>query len=76
MPKRLHYGSKLADRTTIYTHRDPAKVLAPLAGKRIHQADAITLHSFDPGFVDAVVDVLDRRNTATLSVTSSRSTSS
>ena len=67
--ERLHYGSKLADRTTIYTHRDPAKVLAPLAGKRIHQAEAITLHSFDPGFVDAAVDLLERRNAATLSVT-------
>ena len=24
---RLHFGSKLADRTTLYTHRDPAKVI-------------------------------------------------
>lgn len=66
---RLHYASKLADRTVVYTHRDPAKVMAPWAGKRIHQADAITLHSFDPGFIDAAVAALDRRNTVTLSVT-------
>lgn len=66
---RLHYGSKLADRTTIYTHRDPAKVLASWAGKPIHRADAITLHSFDPGFIDAAVAALARRNTMTLSVT-------
>ena len=25
---RLHYGSKLADRTAVYTHRDPAKLIA------------------------------------------------
>lgn len=65
---RLHYASKLADRTTIYTHRDPDKVIGAWAGKRIHELDQITLHSFDPGFVDAVVAVLDRRTTMTVSV--------
>ena len=24
---RLHYATKLADRTTVYTHRDPEKVI-------------------------------------------------
>ena len=67
--ERLHYGSKLADRTVVYTHRDPAKVMAPWAGKRIHDAEAIRLFSFDPGFIDAAVAVIDRRNTMTLSVT-------
>jgi len=65
---RLHFGSKLADRTTIYTHRDPAKVLAQWAGKTIHNADAIALHSFDAGFIDDAVAALERRNTMTLSV--------
>ena len=67
--ERLHYGSKLADRTVVYTHRDPAKVMAPWAGKRIHEAEAIRVYSFDPGFVDAAVAAIDRRNTMTLSVT-------
>ena len=66
---RLHYGSKLADRTTIYTHRDPAKVMALWAGKRIHQSEHITLHTFDAGFIDAAVSALERRNTLTVSVT-------
>lgn len=66
---RLHFGSKLADRTVVYTHRDPVKVLAAWAGKRIHEADAITLHSFDPGFVDGLADAVARRNAMTLSVT-------
>jgi uncharacterized protein YaeQ len=69
---RLHHGSKLADRTTIYTHRDPAKVMAAWAGKRIHRADEITLHSFDPGFVEAAVTALGRRNTMTMSITERR----
>ncbi len=67
--ERLHHGSKLADRITVYTHRDPAKVMAPWAGKRIHQSEALTLHSFDPGFIDSAVREIERRNTLTLSVT-------
>ncbi|MDQ0615387.1 uncharacterized protein YaeQ [Microbacterium sp. W4I4] len=66
---RLHFGSKLADRTVIYTHRDPAKVIAQWAGKTIHQADAIVLHSFDAGFLDEASAALARRNTMTVSVT-------
>lgn len=67
--ERLHRGSKLAGRAAIYTHRDPAKVLAQLAGKRIHRAEDIPLYSFDRDFIDAAVAAIDRRNTATLSVT-------
>jgi len=66
---RLHTGSKAAERTVVYTHRDPAKVAAPWAGARIHRADEIVLHSFDPGFIDAAVAALQRRNSLTLTVT-------
>ena len=66
---RLHRGSKLAERTAIYTHRDPEKVLALWAGKKIHEAERISLYSFDPGFIDSAVCSLERRNTVTVSVT-------
>ncbi|WP_341953573.1 YaeQ family protein [Salinibacterium sp. TMP30] len=66
---RLHHGSKLADRVVVYTHRDPAKVAAAWSGKKIHQAEAIVLRSFDPGFIDGAVAGLERRNTITLSAT-------
>ena len=66
--ERLHYASKLADRTTVYTHRDPEKVIAAWAGKRIHQLEQITLQSFDPGFMDSAVAALERRNTLSVSV--------
>jgi uncharacterized protein YaeQ len=69
---RLHHGSKLADRTEFYTHRDPLKVRAAWSGKRIHRAEEIALYSFDPGFVDAAVAVLERRNDMVLSVTERR----
>ncbi len=66
---RLHYGSKLADRTAVYTHRDPAKVSALWVGKPIHRAEEIALYSFDTGFVEAAASALERRSTLTLSVT-------
>ncbi len=44
-------------------------MLALWAGKKIHEADRIVLHSFDPGFIDATVAVLERRNAITVSVT-------
>ncbi|WP_298862525.1 YaeQ family protein [uncultured Microbacterium sp.] len=66
---RLHHGSRLADRTTVYTYRDPAKVIATWTGKTIHDADAILLHSFDTGFLDDAAAALARRNTMTVSVT-------
>lgn len=67
--ERLHYGSKLAGRAVIYSHRDPAKLLPQWTGKKIHNAEAITLHSFDSGFIDDAAAALGRRNTMTLSVT-------
>jgi uncharacterized protein YaeQ len=66
---RLHFGSKLADRTVVYTHRDPAKVLALWVGKTIHRAEDIPLYSFDGDFINAAVNALERRNGMTLSVT-------
>ncbi|WP_106814214.1 YaeQ family protein [Microbacterium timonense] len=69
---RLHSGSMQASRVAVYTHRDPAKVAAPLAGKRIHRAEQISLHSFDPRFVEAATALLERRNTMVVSVTERR----
>ena len=47
--ERLHYGSKLTGHVAIYTHRDPARVVPQWSGKKIHDAENIVLHSFDPG---------------------------
>lgn len=67
--ERLHYGSRLAERTAVYTHRDPAKVMAPWADKRIHRREDIQVYSFDPGFIDSSSALIERRNTMTLTVT-------
>ena len=67
--QRLHFGSKLADRAAVYTHRDPAKLLASWEGETVHRAESIPLRSFDAGFIDTAVNELSRRNTMTVSVT-------
>ncbi len=67
--QRLHFGSKLADRTAVYTHRDPAKLLASWEGKTVHNAAEIPVRSFDPGFIEQVTAQFARRNTMTLSRT-------
>lgn len=66
---RVHFGSKLADRTVVWTHRDPAKVVATWAGKPLHRAADIRVRSFDSGFIESAVAAVERRNTVTVSVT-------
>lgn len=67
--ERLHYASRLAERTVVYTHRDPVKVLAQWADKRIHRSEDIRVFSFDPGFVESAAPLIERRNTMTITVT-------
>ncbi|KRA29900.1 MULTISPECIES: YaeQ family protein [unclassified Nocardioides] len=70
--ERLHQASKLADRVAVYTHRDPVRVMATWSGKRIHRAQDVVVRSFDPGFIDAAVAAIERRNVTTLSLTESQ----
>lgn len=67
--QRLHFGSKLADRTAVYSHRDPEKLLGSWGGKTIHRVEEIVLRTFDAGFIDSAVAALERRNAMTVSVT-------
>ncbi|MFT4212412.1 MAG: YaeQ family protein [Microbacterium sp.] len=69
---RLHSGSMRAGRVVVYTHRDPAKLVAAWTGKRLHRADEIRVVSFDPGFLDAATASIRRRNAITASVTERR----
>lgn len=67
--ERLHYGSRLAERAVVYTHRDPAKVMSPWVGKRIHRVEELRVFSFDPGFIDGAVASIERRNSLSVTVT-------
>jgi uncharacterized protein YaeQ len=66
--ERLHLGSRAAGRTRVYTHRDPDKLIASWAGKRIHRVEDIVVHAFDAGFLDAAASRRERRNDLSVSV--------
>lgn len=66
---RLHFGSKLADRAAVYTHRDAEKLMGSWAGKTIHASAEIPVFSFDAGFVGHIAAALARRNTMAVSRT-------
>ena len=65
---RLHKASKLADRVAVYTHKEPTQFLKQLAGKKIHNADALELYAIDRALVSGLVSRLERRVVFTLSV--------
>jgi uncharacterized protein YaeQ len=67
--ERLHRGSKLAGRAVVYTHRAARQVLSELGGKKIHRGDEIPIYAFDPAFVAAVGEALERRVDVAVSVT-------
>lgn len=65
---RLHKAAKLATRVAVYTHKDPAQFLKQLAGKTIHNADALEIYAIDRDLVGALVARLERRMAFSLSI--------
>ena len=65
---RLHKAAKLAARVAVYMHKDPAQFLKQLAGKTIHNADALELYAIDRNLVGALVARLERRMAFSLSI--------
>lgn len=65
---RLHKAAKLAARVAVYTHKDPTQFLKQLAGKTIHNVDALELFAIDRDLVTALVARLERRVAFSLSV--------
>ena len=66
---RLHKASKAARRVVVYTHKDPAQLLKQLAGRRIHNEQALELYAIDRELVASLVARLERRMAFDLSVT-------
>lgn len=66
---RLHKASKAAPRVVVYTHRDPVRLVAQLAGEKIHRAAELEFYGIDRALIDGLVERLDRRNAWEMSVT-------
>lgn len=65
---RLHRGSKLAERTAVYTHRDLRHVVAQLEGSKIHKAEQIDVYTFRSGFVETLSGLIGRRTDLALTM--------
>ncbi len=66
---RLHKASKASPRVAIYTHRDPVRLVAQLAGEKIHRAADVELYGLSRDLIDGLVARLDRRNSWEMSIT-------
>ncbi|MDB4891426.1 MAG: hypothetical protein JWL61_3281 [Gemmatimonadetes bacterium] len=66
---RLHKASKASPRVTVYTHRDAARLVAQLAGERIHRSAELEFYGIERELIDGLVAKLDRRNNWEMSVT-------
>ena len=66
---RLHKASKASPRVAIYTHRDPARLVAQLAGEKIYRAADVELYGLSRELIDGLVARLDRRNSWEMSIT-------
>src|SRR6266550_2635146 len=65
---RLHKASKASPRVAVYTHKDPAQLVARLEGERIHRAEAVELWAIDRSLIAQFISRLDRRMSFSLSV--------
>ena len=61
-PARLHKITKAAEDVAVYTHEDPAPLLAELASGAVHRGDEVRVIAFEPSFVAALVATLTRAN--------------
>jgi uncharacterized protein YaeQ len=67
--ERLHKASKLAESVVVYTHKDPSQFLKQLAGRKIHNDEALELYALDRSLIAALVVRLERRVAFSVSIT-------
>jgi uncharacterized protein YaeQ len=65
---RLHKASKTSPRVVVYTHKDPAQLVALLKGERIHRAEHLELWAIDRALVAGLAARLERRMSLSLSI--------
>jgi uncharacterized protein YaeQ len=60
--ERLHRASKLAERVTIYTHKDPTLLRREAEKRGVHRGERILVYALPAAFVDGLADGLGRAN--------------
>jgi uncharacterized protein YaeQ len=60
--RRIHKASKACKHVKIYTYKDPDVLKKEISNEGIHRADQIEIFSFEPKFLQSLVDLLGRDN--------------
>jgi uncharacterized protein YaeQ len=60
--ERLHKAAKAARKVILYTSADLALLRREAASQRVHALETIDVFRFEPAFVDAIADKLERRS--------------
>ncbi|HXS18106.1 MAG TPA: YaeQ family protein [Polyangiaceae bacterium] len=63
---RIHAASKKASNVSIVCHKRPDALAREMAGRRVHNAEAITVLYLEPTFVERLANVLDRTSSWTI----------
>ncbi|MGC1457239.1 MAG: YaeQ family protein [Steroidobacteraceae bacterium] len=68
-PARLHRASKASPEVAVYAHKQVDSLLARLSAEKVHRANDILIHTFDPMMIAALAARLTRRMTFDLVIT-------
>jgi len=60
--RKLHKASKACNEVKVYTYKNPELLLKEIASAHIHRVEELQIFSFDPRFLDRLVEGLDREN--------------
>lgn len=60
--RKLHKASKSAKEVMVFTYKNPAVLLSEIKEGDVHKAQHLQLYAFDPKFLDAVGEVIEKNN--------------
>jgi uncharacterized protein YaeQ len=60
--RKLHKASKAARQVVVYTYKNPEVLLEDLRANQVHRGDEILIFAFDPPFLQALEERLEKNN--------------
>ncbi|MEK2688412.1 YaeQ family protein [Bdellovibrio sp. GT3] len=60
--RKLHKATKSAKEVLIFTYKNPEVLLTEIRNGDVHRAQDLKIYSFDPKFLDAAGDLIEKNN--------------
>jgi uncharacterized protein YaeQ len=60
--RKLHKASKVAKQVKVYTYKNPEVLLIEVRGGEVHRANELQMFAFDPKFLDAAGEKVEKNN--------------